>query len=148
MQITLIKCEDLTIDIGCSKAQAEKIVSVGDFACVCGEFTKLLNSECASKSMDNRAGMCAVLKTAENLAESELDADIYYVFSCGEEFDMSGANIAANVIKPDICIAVDVTHGVTADNSESAYKCGEGPSYSMGPNISKKLVKIIEKVAE
>lgn len=141
------KCEDLTIDIGYTKKDAEKIVSVGDYACVCGEFTKLSENEYSSKSMDNRAGMCAILKTAEKLSELDFDADIYYVFSCGEEFDMSGANIAANVIKPDICIAVDVTHGITADNKESAYQCGGGPSYSIGPNISKKLVRIIEEVS-
>ncbi len=142
------KWDDLTIDIGYTKEDAEKIVSVGDYACACGEFTKLSESEYSSKSMDNRAGMCVLLKTAEKLAKLNIDADIYYVFSCGEEFNMSGANIAANVIKPDICITVDVTHGVTADNSERAYKCGDGPSYSIGPNISKKLVKIIQNVAK
>lgn len=142
------KCEDLTIDIGYGKEETEKIVKVGDFACVEGEFTKLSEREYASKSMDNRAGVCAVLEAAERLKDEELSADIYYVFSSGEEFDMSGAAIAANIIKPEMAIAIDVTHGITADNKESSYLCGGGPSYSVGPNISKKLVKILKQSAE
>lgn len=140
-------CEDLTIDTGYGKEEIEKIVKIGDYALVCGEFTCLSENEYSSKSMDNRAGVCSVLMAAEALSTCDLDADVYYVFSCGEEFDMSGALIAANTIKPDISVSVDVTHGVTADNKESAYVLGDGPSYSVGPNISKKLVSLIKEAA-
>lgn len=140
--------DDLTIDTGYTKDEISKLVSVGDYISVNGAFCKLSDNRYTSKSLDNRAGVCAVLKTAQMLYNINTNDDVYYLFSTCEEFNMSGAKAAVNEIMPDIALVIDVTHGVTADNKENAYELGKGPSYSIGPNISKPLYKLIESIAK
>lgn len=139
--------EDLTVDTGYEKEELEKIVSVGDYISVRGEFLSLSDHRCTSKSIDNRAGACAVINAAKELYNQNVQDDIYYVFSTCEEVNMSGAKYVSNKIKPDIALVIDVTHGITEDNFESAYALGKGPSYSIGPNITKCCCKLVEKTA-
>lgn len=140
--------DELAIDIGFSKERAKELVSVGDFVGFSSSVSILGENCIAHKSMDNRAGVCAILYAAEKLKNEELDGDIYYVFSAGEEVNMNGAVTAANELCPDAAIAVDVTFGVSDGCKESSFVLGGGPSYSIGPNVSKRVQKIIEKCAE
>lgn len=140
--------DDLTIDTGYDKDSLEKIVKVGDYIFINGEFEKLSDYRYVSKSMDNRAGVCALINAAKMIYDKETKDDIYYVFSTCEEFNMSGSKNAANKICPDIALVIDVTHGTTEDNKESAFELGKGPSYSIGPNITKRYYKLIETIAQ
>ena len=55
---------------------------------------------------------------------------------------------AAYEINPDMAIAIDVCHGITPDNSYSAFGVGCGAVVTCGPNIHPKIFKRLMDTAE
>lgn len=107
---------DICIDVGLTKEQAEKVISLGDKITVNSAFRELLGNRISAPAVDDRSGVCAILaaldmlkgKTAYNLAIS---------FSSCEEVGERGAKMTAFSIQPDEAIAVDVSFGRTPDSS-------------------------------
>lgn len=102
------KAGKLYIDIGAaSKEDAMKYVQLGDACGYMGEYLEMANGRICSKSLDNRIGCYQLL---ESLKESKnCFNDIYYVFCVQEELGCRGSKPAAERIRPDIGIAVDIT---------------------------------------
>ncbi|MBQ8599059.1 MAG: M42 family metallopeptidase [Oscillospiraceae bacterium] len=99
----------LYIDIGCTtKGETEKYVQVGDYCGFIGHFYELQNDRICSKSFDDRIG-CYLLIEALKRNKGQSPNDIYYVFSVQEEVGCRGAATAAEQIRPDIGISIDVT---------------------------------------
>lgn len=99
----------LFIDIGCtSKEEVEKYVKIGDYCGFIGHFYELQNERICSKSFDNRVG-CYLLIEALKRNKGEGPNDIYYVFTVQEEIGCRGAQVASELIRPDIGISIDVT---------------------------------------
>lgn len=106
--------DKLYIDIGLSsKEDAEKKISVGDFAVfdskpVCfGKDKKTIKS----KALDDRMG-CALLIELMRRVRREtpsVDLDIYFCFTVGEETGHSGAIIASERIMPDFAVIFEST---------------------------------------
>lgn len=116
----------LYIDIGAtSKEEAEKYVKVGDIASYVGDYIELKGDNVTAKAVDDRAG-CYILIEALKKIENPYN-DVYCVFSVQEEVGLRGATVAANRIKPEIGIAIDVTIASDYPNSsEGSNKLGEG----------------------
>ncbi|HNX15331.1 MAG TPA: M20/M25/M40 family metallo-hydrolase [Oscillospiraceae bacterium] len=109
----------LYADIGAKdKEDAEKLLSVGDFACYDAPYTEMANNRVCTKALDNRIG-CYILLECMKKYQNPVD-DIYYVFSSQEEVGLRGARTAAQLIDPDEGIAVDI--GGCFDTPESAGK--------------------------
>ncbi len=106
------ECRDVSklyVDIGArSKENAEKYVHIGDVCGYCGPFEELANGLICAKSLDNRIG-CYQLIEALRLNEGSGPNDVYYVFTVQEEVGCRGSKPAAERIRPDIGIAVDIT---------------------------------------
>lgn len=136
-----IKIEDMAIDIGMTKQEAQELVSVGDSVTLSQTFSGLSEDIICGKTMDDRVGAAAVIKVLENLQKSVLDVDVYAVIAVQEEVGLRGSGTAAYSIMPDMAIAIDVCHGTTPDNSKDAFELGEGAVISVGPNIHPKLAK-------
>jgi endoglucanase len=119
----------LYIDIGLkSKAEAEKIVSIGDLACLDQPFVDLPGGRYLAKAMDNRAG-CAVLVETINSLKSPLPQEVCFVFTIQEELGLRGAKTAAFGYEPDYGLAVDVTLvGDTPKAATMAVSLGMGPA--------------------
>lgn len=138
------------IDIGAADAkEAEKLVSVGDAAVFCGEFSG--NGDSAmSKAMDNRAGVWVLINVMKNL--DNVKNDLYFVFSTQEELGLRGARAAAYDISPDIGLAVDVTDtGDTPNCNKMAVKLGGGACIKMMDNsiiTHKKVNDALKKSAD
>ncbi len=95
--------EQLYIDIGAkSREEAEKVVSLGDFATFRTEFYQLNGSRVASKALDDRSGCVLLLE----LLHKQLPYDIVAVFSAQEEIG-GAAGAVAFAVQPDIAIAVE-----------------------------------------
>ena len=95
--------DNLFIDIGAKDAEeARKLVQIG----------------------------VTLLLMMEQLADKEIENDLYFVFTAQEEVGLRGAGAAAFAVEPDAAIAVDVTD--TGDlpemKSAMAVELGKGPA--------------------
>jgi endoglucanase len=100
--------KNLYIDIGAqSKEEASKYVKVGDAACYDGEYVELKDNNITAKALDDRIG-CYIMIEALKKVQNPYN-DVYFVFTVQEEVGLRGATVAAERIKPDLGIALDVT---------------------------------------
>lgn len=110
-----IKIEDvkndftkLYVDIGVkSKEEALKYVKVGDVAVYTGEYIELKEGNIAAKALDNRIGCFIMIEALKKMGTPQ--NDVYFAFTVQEELGCRGSKVAAESIKPDLGIAVDVT---------------------------------------
>ena len=146
------KFEELWVDIGCaSKEEAQAKIRIGDYATFTPNYYKQSESVVCSKSLDDRVGIAVLLCLAERLKDTAINCDLYLVASVQEELGMRGAQVATNAIRPDICIAIDVTHAndypsarvVTTD-----IKLGKGTVITIGPNVDTSIGKGLVNQAE
>lgn len=102
------KAGKLYIDIGAtSKEDALRYVNIGDVCGYMGEYLSLKNGRICSKSLDNRIGCYQLLEALKEHTGGP--NDIYYVFCVQEELGCRGSKPAAERIRPDIGVAVDIT---------------------------------------
>ena len=101
---------DMWIDIGAeNKAEAEKLVSIGDPVAVKSNFRRLNENRFMSKGMDDKVGAFIVAETMRRLSERKLNVAVYGVGTVQEEVGTRGGQVTAQRIQPDIGVAVDVT---------------------------------------
>lgn len=99
---------DYYIDMGMSKEEVVKYVTVGDP--VTRERETIEIGDCInSKSLDNRISVFILIETLRELAKTELPCDLYAVFTVQEEVGLRGVSPAAHAIEPDFGINIDVT---------------------------------------
>lgn len=97
--------EDVAIDLGLDAETARERVSVGDPVTMRAPTERI--GECVSgKSLDDRAGVWAVLRAA---ARAEPNATVHYVATTQEEVGLRGAEGVGVDVDPDVAIAVDGT---------------------------------------
>ena len=132
----LPKSENLFIDIGASsKEDAEKYISLGDRAVICGECV-LSGDTVISKAIDDRAG-CAILI---ELLRNNSEYDFYASFSTQEEVGLRGAKVAAFGIEPDSAIVLEGTtaadiSGVPSDKKVCVLGDGVAVSFMDGTTV-------------
>ncbi|NLM44389.1 MAG: M42 family metallopeptidase [Clostridiales bacterium] len=142
----------LYIDIGAkSKEEAEKYVRVGDVASYIGEYVELKGNNITAKALDNRVGCYVMIKALMEMGTPY--NDVYLVFTVQEELGCRGAKVAAERLKPDIGIAVDITpaHDYPCD-LEGNNTLGEGagikisdPSVICDEYLVNEMVKCCEE---
>ncbi len=120
--------ENMFIDIGASKKDAEKLVSIGDPITIKHTFSNLQGNLVTGKAFDNRVG-CYVL--IEAIKRAKTDATIIGVGTVQEEVGLKGARTSAFKINPDLAIALDVT--IAGDHpgiklEEAPVKINSGPA--------------------
>ncbi len=75
--------------------------------------------------------------------------DLYVLGSVCEEVDSTGAVTAAYGVVPDLCAAVDVTHGDSPDApKEKTFPLGKGPVIGVGPNCTRWMEQRMRRKAE
>lgn len=142
------KLTDMAIDTGMNADEVKKYVSVGDSITLAQSVGELGGGQFSGKTLDDRAGVAALITTMKNLMKIKTDVDVYAVAAVQEEVGLRGAKTAAYSINPDLAVAVDVCHGITPDNSDNAFETGSGAVISIGPNIHPKLQKRLSETAE
>lgn len=101
-----LEIDDLYIDIGAkSKADAEKLVSIGDYVAFYSPYTEFGDGLVKAKALDNRVG-CSILI---QLLKEVTDVSFYAVFTVMEEVGLVGAGPAAHAVNPDIAIILEGT---------------------------------------
>lgn len=137
--------KELFLDVGLSEEEAKRLIPIGTPAVYHADCAPLGDRLFCGKALDDRACFAILLDTVEQLAEERLDVDLYVVGSTQEETHSTGAMTAAYGIMPDLCVAVDVTHGDSPDASkDKTFKLGGGPVIGIGPNCTKWMSKRLE----
>ena len=140
--------EDMYIDVGYSKEELLELVSQGDRITIDSSYNELLNNRVSSKSLDDRAGVAAILYALELLKGEKLPYNLAIEFTSCEETSGSGAKVSSYNVTPDIAIAVDVSFALTPDASE--FKCGkmdEGVMIGYSPVLNKSLCDKLKEIA-
>lgn len=137
---TAPEIEDIFIDIGLSKDKAEELISLGDRITVNSAFRELSETKVSAPAIDNRSGVCAVLRALEMLKGKKTAYNIAVCFSCREETGESGAKMNGFKIQPDEAIVVDVSFGNTPDSSEKdTAKLGSGAMIGFSAGLDKEM---------
>lgn len=142
------KVEELCIDTGLTKEELQQIVSLGDVVSFRKQCHSLIGDRVTAPSLDDRSGIMAILTALSLLKDESLNCSYTVMFSSQEEVGERGALIGAYEINPDYAIAVDVSFGLTAD--ESPYKCGllgGGAMIGFSSTLDKAMSKDLQSVA-
>ena len=147
------KIASLWVDIGAKdKEDALKAISIGDVATIDKGWTELKNNLVTCRGFDDRIGAFIISDTLRHLKGKDINVTVHAVSTVQEEIGLRGAKTAADAIKPDIGIAVDVGFATDAPNMDpkkvGEASCGEGPILHTGPNFNHKLYKRLDKVAD
>jgi putative aminopeptidase FrvX len=105
------------------------------------------------KAWDDRLGCAAIIEAMRRLAKEPHSNHLFYAITTQEEIGLRGAHTAADVIKPDIGIALEA--GVTGDvfpghPEESQVKLGEGPAiflYDASELPNRKFARFVKDTA-
>lgn len=136
-----MKIEDMSIDTGFDYNELITMVKVGTPVTFEQSVGQMCDSYVSLKALDDRAGVGVVIDVLKRIQYAEIKADVYFVATVQEEVGLRGAKTAAHLIEPDICISIDVCHGITPDNNSDAFECGCGVVISRGPNIHPGVAK-------
>jgi tetrahedral aminopeptidase len=148
------KMKDLWLDIGAAdKAEADKIVRIGDAVTVALGFHTLRNELAVSPAMDDKAGCWVVIEALRRACESgKLGCGLYAVSTVQEEVGLRGAKTSAFGIDPQVGVAVDVTHATDCPTiekkEEGDVRLGKGPVIHRGPNMNHKVVDRLIRAAD
>ncbi len=122
--------DKLLIDIGAaSKEEAEKAVSLGDFAYFDTPYFTFGNGFVKSKALDDRIGCMLLIK----MIQSDLPYDATFCFNTQEEVGLRGAGCTAFSVKADIAVILESTTAADLDGVSGADKVcclGNGPVIS------------------
>lgn len=133
-------------DIGMSKADAEKIVSVGDRVSYRNNFTRLGENTVSTPYIDDRGGIAVLLKALEY---TKTENEITLVCSAQEETGGAGAVCAGFNTNADLSVAVDVSFGETPDSK--VQECGKmngGAMIGYSPVLNREYTELLVRLAE
>lgn len=146
--------KDLHIDLGATDGDdARGLVRVGDVAVIAADPVELPNGRAAARAMDNRLGAFVALEVARLVAEAQGAAgDVVAVAAVQEEIGLFGAQAVGYRLRPDIAIAVDVTHATDAPGidakQEGEHKLGSGPVITRGSTLHPVVTDLLIQAAE
>jgi len=147
------KITDYFIDLGMSKEEVEKIVTIGDPITRYSELKELGN--CVNcKSIDNRVSVFILIEALRELKDKEVPFDVYGVFTVQEEVGIRGANVSALDIQPDFGFGLDTTIAYDvpgAKPEEMVTKLGEGTAIKIMDSSTicdYRMVKFMKETAD
>ena len=140
---------ELWLDVGLSQEEAEKRIPIGTPAVYRTGCAPLGENLLCGKALDDRACFAILVDALERLKGEELDVDVYVLGSTQEETHSTGAITAAYGICPDMCVAVDVTHGDSPDApKDQTFPLGGGPVVGIGPNCTRWMAERMKRTAK
>ena len=132
----VVTAPDILIDTGHGSKQAveDAGVTIGTPVVYQSRFIELAGDRVAGTSVDDRAGCAALIEIARALSRrGDTGPTVHVVFSVQEEFNLRGALVAAQSLKPDIAIQIDLmTASDTPDLADRGeMRLGGGPGISL-----------------
>ncbi len=139
--------DELAVDVGLSKNEAETLISRGDFVLIKSEFTCLGENKVCSAALDNKAGVAALFALGLKLTQAKLKKTcVTLLLSVQEELGLRGAFAAE--FDADEVIVIDTSFGsYPGAPSEKTGKLAGGVMLGHSPLLSRPLTEKIEKIA-
>lgn len=148
---TVPKLDDFYLDIGArSREEAERLVSVGDYAVFDSDCVEFGDGMIKAKALDDRIGCAVMMK----LLEEDLPMDCTFVFAVQEEVGHRGAFGAAFAVKPEIALVLETTTAADLPGMEGHQKVcvpGDGPVVPFmdrGSIADRGLFELMRELAE
>lgn len=147
----LPKPDDHFIDVGLPADRVREIVRKGDP--VTRERTLArLGDLVTCKSLDNRAGLYVMLGALKRLGDH--DCEVVAVATTQEEVGLRGARVAAQRLRPDVGLAIDITlanDGPGAKPHERVTAVGAGAAikaYDSGVIVPRAVIDHLARIAD
>jgi putative aminopeptidase FrvX len=150
----VVELKGLHIDVGAAdRDEAAGLIRVGDPVVIAAEPIAVLGDRLVSRAMDNRLGAYVALESLRRANEGgKLAGSFAAVAAVQEEIGLFGARTAAFEVRPDLAVAVDVTHATDApgvDEKEiGSHPLGSGPVIGRGSTLSPKVCELLIETAE
>lgn len=147
--------EDLFVDIAVNnREEALEKIKEGHVASINGY---VLENEdlIIAPNLDNRVGCYILLKTIEKLVEnkellSNLNKELYFVFTTQNNLGGRGARAAAYAIEPEYCIVVDMEETKDCIGAKGKLELSKGPAIKIMDRtliMHHEIKEIIEEAA-
>lgn len=146
-----VECKDLFVDIGCEKKEeARKLVPKGSYVVHDTDMVELQNGKLAGRAFDDRIGVYIIFEAAKKAIQMGTKNALFVTATTGEETTGRGAFASASQIKPDVCVAVDVTYAndYRDADAEGDVEVGKGGVICRGSVPNEKLNQLLETCAE
>ncbi|HEY7455939.1 MAG TPA: M42 family metallopeptidase [Solirubrobacterales bacterium] len=150
----VVELKRLHIDIGAADGdEAAALVRVGDPVTIAAEPLRLAGDRLASRALDNRLGSYVALEALRRCHErGSLTGSFAAIAAVQEEIGLFGARTSAFEVRPDLAVAIDVTHATDApgvDEKEvGSHPLGSGPAIGRGSTLSPKVFELLLETAE
>ncbi len=156
------RVHELFIDTGHDSREAVEAagIRIGTPATYLSRVLELAGGRVAGTSVDDRAGCAVLIEVARALAEGrKCGPPVHVVFSVQEEFNLRGAVVAAQALRPEIALQVDLMNASDAPGmaDRGEMELGSGPGMSLysfhgrgtlnGVIPHPALVRLFERVA-
>jgi putative aminopeptidase FrvX len=148
-----VELKQLHVDIGARDGdEARERVREGDQVVIAAEPVELPNGRLAARSLDNRLGVYVALEVAHRVHEAGGAAGpVAGVAAVQEEIGAHGARAMAYGLRPDLAVAVDVTHATDAPGVDPGelgkHGLGDGPVITRGAIVSRPLNDLLDAAA-
>lgn len=144
-----VRMEYLLVDTGLEEEEVRKLVRVGDVISFATPPTDLSGETLSGHSLDNRASVAALTICLDELKNVQHIWDVVCVATVQEEETLLGGFTSPFEVKPQIAVAVDVTHARGPLSPEwRTVPLGKGFTLDWGPNTHPALYEAFQEVAD
>jgi putative aminopeptidase FrvX len=150
----VVELKSLHIDVGAAdRDEAAEMVRVGDPVAIAAEPVRLAGNRLIARAMDNRLGAYVALEALRRCHERDsLSGGFAAIAAVQEEIGLFGARTSAFEVRPDLALAIDVTHATDAPGVEpkqlGEHPLGSGPAIGRGSTLSPKVFELLVETAE
>ena len=137
--------DKLYIDIGAkNKEDAERYVSLGDFAAFDSEYVEFGEHKIKAKALDDRVGCAAIIEALRSGVKHKVTG----VFTTQEEVGLRGAAAAANRVDAGLVINIEgtVCADTAGDDERHISEQGQGPVISIADRTSYYLREYVDSI--
>ncbi len=145
---------DLFLDLGvANRAEVEELgIQIGDMITPDTEFTVMNNPNyLMGKAWDDRLCAAMVVDVMRLLSQDKHKCNLYGVGTVQEEVGLRGARTAANMLHPDVAIALDVTTSMDTPMDKGINGLGKGVVLSVmdaGIIANKNFIAKMEEICK
>lgn len=140
--------DTLMVDLGLPADEVASLVEIGDLVTPDAPLLELRNGRLAGKAFDDRACVAIISHCLHELQNMRHAWDVLAAATVQEESGLLGARTTAQMLNPQLAIALDVHFAAQPGVAEDeASKFGGGPVLTLGPNIHPAIFQRLKETA-